>query len=507
MKSKLLKLTVSALMVFTVGTKAQTLPATLGASVFFDGFNTWTTGATPVPSLWMQSPVTTLPTSTVNINQTSTTTSGNATPLAEEGAFSCNLQNTSTTYSIMATDTIYSVTAGMSYQISYYVRGKGTISAGISIGGTNTAPGGEPVNGKTWHHVLQSVTATATATNTAFFLKIKSTGVYSSGGTVVNGIDVDSFNVRPYTMVPSADLYSLQQSNASGVSNFWGQNVGVTGGIVTRITNGSGGLNGYFIQTTGATSWAAMQVYDYTTAALVQIGDSVTFGGFVDNYFGQTQMSGITNFIDVSSGHVINPMLLTTQTINSRMYQSFLIELQGVSVISYSANYGQATIQDASGVAAVADFKDGFYPPYGTATSGSSGNPGYEPAGAPSGPYTATYCLVGNSYLNFGYNILPACSTDVSTGACTFLAIKKYNDALHATVYPNPANNQLTIELPTEAAKVSVSFTDVLGKEVYTVNNLSGSIVSLNDISLPTGVYMVRITADGVSQLTKIIKQ
>ena len=78
---------------------------------------------------------------------------------------------------------------------------------------------------------------------------------------------------------------------------------------------------------------------------------------------------------------------------------------------------------------------------------------------------------------------------------------------MHAKIYPNPASNQLNIELANEASKVSVSFTDVLGKEVMTLNNLSGTMVSINDLSLPAGVYMVRITADGNTQIVKVVKQ
>ncbi|HEX7414475.1 MAG TPA: T9SS type A sorting domain-containing protein [Bacteroidia bacterium] len=500
MKSKLLKLTVAAFMVLTIKTQAQTaVPATLQPSIFFDGFETWA-GTPTQPTVWMQAPASTMPATAVIQSVTTPTTLA-----AFQGTKACNLVNTATTYSYMATAPIYTVTAGMAYQISYYTRGKGTISSGISVSGTNTAPGGTPVSGKTWHHVLQSVTATASATNTAFFLKVKGTGVYTSGGTTITGIDVDSFSVKPYTPVAAANLYSLQQSDASGVSVFWGQNVGLTGGIVTRITN-NGTKTGYFLQTTGSTSWGAMQVFDYTSGLLVNIGDSVTFGGFVDNYFGQTQMSAITNFANVSSGHFIAPMLLTTQNLSTtslgRPYQSFLIYLTGVTVNSYTASYGQGAITDGSGVSATGDFKDGFYPPNGTATSGSAGNPGYVPTVT-----TATYCLVGNVYLNFGYNIMPSCSTDVSTGACTFMGIEKYNNNLNASTYPNPVYNQLTVKLPIVANKVSVSFTDVLGKEVMTLNNLSGSEIAINDISLPSGVYLVRITADGVSQLTKIIKQ
>ena len=41
-----------------------------------------------------------------------------------------------------------------------------------------------------------------------------------------------------------------------------------------------------------------------------------------------------------------------------------------------------------------------------------------------------------------------------------------------------------------------------------TMNNLSGSTIAINDISgLASGVYLVKIIADGNTQLVKVIKQ
>src|SRR5665213_2450701 len=161
MKSKLLNLTVAALMVFTIKTQAQTpayAPAPLGAPTLFEGFESWTGGA---PTNWMQAPTTTLPAGAVTQAVTST-----ATP-AEEGTMACNIQNTSTTYSYMATGATYSITAGMGYQITYYARGKGTISVGVATGTVNTAPGGESVSGKGWHQYQQTVIARASSTTAA----------------------------------------------------------------------------------------------------------------------------------------------------------------------------------------------------------------------------------------------------------------------------------------------------------------------------------------------------
>jgi len=503
MKSKLLKLTVAALMVFTIKTQAQvTPPATYSATIFDDGFETW--AGTPLqPTMWMQMPNTTLPATAV--------TQGTTTNTAESGSYYCNLVNTSTTYSYMCTAANFSVTQGTGYTISYYARGKGDISVGIATGTVLTSTGGaEPIGGKGWFHYYNTVIAPTTTNNAQFFIKVKETGTYSKSGVTVTGIDVDSFVVRPYTPVANVNLYSLQFTNAtSGNSPFWGQAVGMTGGIVTRLQLATtGGVDGYYVQNSGATSWAAMSVFDFTNSPLVHVGDSITFGGSIDEFFDMTQMSNIVNFTNVSTsnGHsyTLPSLPLNMQTMAQEEYEAMLINIQGASMATasdYTSSYGQANLTDGSGVAGLVDFKDGFYSPNGNATSGSSGTPGYIPTAG------INYCLVGNVIYSFGYNIEPGDSGDVYKN-CTVLGIKNYNNALHANVYPNPANNQLTITLPTEASKVSVSFTDVLGKEVMTMNNLSGSTVSINDISsLPAGVYMVKIVADGNTQVVKVIKQ
>ena len=503
MKSKLSKLTVAALMVFTIKVQAQLIaPATLGAPVFYSGFNLWT-GTPTQPNGWMQAPTTTMPAS--GVVPTSNVTSTTASPLIEEGTMSCNLQNTSTTYSYMATGATYNVTMGMGYEISYYARGKGTISGGIATTATNTAPGGEPVSGKTWHQYKQSVVAPSTGL-AAFFLKVKSTGVYSSGGVSVTGIDVDSFNVRPYTPVPMTNLYSLQYTTlANGNSQYFGQSVGMTGGIVTAITVGSTGANGYYVQTSGSHAWAGMQVFDFTNVPLVHIGDSITFGGSIDEFYSMTQMGNITNFVNVSAGsgvhYTISETPFTTQTMSQEMNEALLANIQGATISTYTATYGQAAITDASGIPGLVDLKDGFYPPNGTATSGSTGNSGYTPITG-----TTSYCFEGVIYQSFGYNIMPRDSADVHKN-CTVLGIANHNNTLHASIYPNPVNNQLTVKLPETANKISVSFVDVLGKEVMTLNNLSGSEVLVNDINLPAGVYVIKVVADGNTNFSKIIKQ
>ena len=503
MKTKLLTLIAASLVLITIKVNAQTptyTPAPLGAPVFFDGFETW--AGTPLqPTVWMKTPTTNITNTLVTQSVTTPTTLA-----AEQGTYACNLKNTTTTYSYMATAPNYSVTAGMGYEISYYARGKGTIAVGVATGTVNTSPGGESVSGKTWHQYKQSVVAPTTTTNAAFFIKVHSTGTYSAGGVSITGIDVDSFCVRPYTLVPNVDLYSLQYTTASnGNSPFYGQAVGLTGGIVTGIQIGASGPQGYYIQTSGALSWAAMSVYDYVNSGVVHVGDSVTFGGTIDELYGMTQMSNITNFTDVTviNGHsyVQNSLPLTTTTINQEMYEAMLVNIQGATVNSYTASYGQATITDASGVPCIADLKDGFYAPNGNATSGSSGLPGYVPT------VNNVYCFTGNVYYTFGYNIEPRDSADIknnctqTTGVAQVAGINS-----QVTVYPNPAATSLQVSFAGNNDGSTILITDMLGNTVKQVSGINNQI-SINVADLSEGIYFLNINTANGTVIKKFVVQ
>ena len=513
MKSKLLKLTIAAFVAMSIKVSAQ---ATLGAAIINNGFETWSSTAPIVPTGWEIAPASTI----AAANVTQVTNSSTVTPV-QSGSFSCKLVNTASSYTpgIMATSTV-GVTAGMGYQISYYARGKGTITCEVTDGSVATstvnyaAANGETVSGKGWHHYYQTVIAPTTTNNAQFALKVKSTGTYTAaGGVSITGIDVDSFVVQPYTPIP-ASLYQIQYTTASsGNSPFFGQFVSKTGGIVTAIIQGSSGATGYYIQASGSNAWAGALVFDQTNVPTVAVGDSVTFMCAVDEYFNMTELVQIQpNFTIVSHNNPLPSTLVNTQTIQQEQYEGILVNIQNATVQTYSANYGQGTIADVAsgGTPCTFDFKSNFYAPNGNATSGSTGLPGYEPyqqpVATPAVIITTPYCITGNVNYEFSaYNIVPRDSADIVKN-CTALGIEKYN-SLNAVTYPNPVANQFNVTLPFSASKISVSFTDVLGKEVMTTNTLSGNQVAISDINLPAGVYVVKITADGKTQVVKVIKQ
>ncbi len=63
---------------------------------------------------------------------------------------------------------------------------------------------------------------------------------------------------------------------------------------------------------------------------------------------------------------------------------------------------------------------------------------------------------------------------------------------LHFTMYPNPSNNQVTFQLPSEVNKAKVTVFDYLGKSLMR-NEITKSNKNINISNLSTGIYFVRI--------------
>lgn len=74
------------------------------------------------------------------------------------------------------------------------------------------------------------------------------------------------------------------------------------------------------------------------------------------------------------------------------------------------------------------------------------------------------------------------------------------------TIYPNPATNKfrITTKQPLQDAQVAVF--DILGKQVY-VNTLNSINTTIDISKWKSGVYLVKVTSNKVSQTKRFIKQ
>ena len=144
---------------------------------------------------------------------------------------------------------------------------------------------------------------------------------------------------------------------------------------------------------------------------------------------------------------------------------------------------------------------------------------------------SGTYKLNFSEYENFGATIYLIDSYtktihDVKASATYSFTIDKNNAATQSNrfalvfskaiaptvitgikVYPNPADKQITVQLPTTTDKYTVTISDIAGKKVYQ-NQLSSGTQSINIAKFTKGNYVIEITdAKGNRAVEKLVKQ
>ena len=106
-----------------------------------------------------------------------------------------------------------------------------------------------------------------------------------------------------------------------------------TGGIVTALSNGYG----YWIQTSHATEWAAINIYDNTNTP--SVGDSVTLTGKVIEWYNETEIDSVSNFTIVSHGNqaLTPPTVVAFDSIQKRKYQGMLVKVKDAIDVRYNS--------------------------------------------------------------------------------------------------------------------------------------------------------------------------
>ncbi len=128
-----------------------------------------------------------------------------------------------------------------------------------------------------------------------------------------------------------------------------------------------------------------------------------------------------------------------------------------------------------------------------------------DPAGLSDGRVTTSLSL---TLANGGYEYVTAIPVTFHVGVATSVDDEeKSRGGFELAVAPNPANAQTTVRFGVEqAGDVNVSVYDVLGRQVSVLHDgprASGLVtLPVSTDSLPTGVYFVRMTAEGVVETT-----
>lgn len=95
------------------------------------------------------------------------------------------------------------------------------------------------------------------------------------------------------------------------------------------------------------------------------------------------------------------------------------------------------------------------------------------------------------------------------SASCTPTAIRN-NKTIDYTIYPNPVNNLLNIQLPNTVLNkpATIELVDLVGKIILQQEILLDNDIELLDVSnLTKGIYMINIKYEGQNNVSKFIKQ
>ncbi len=266
-------------------------------------------------------------------------------------------------------------------------------------------------------------------------------------------------------------IYQIQYTTLPSGDSPLKDSVVTTYGIVTASF-----ASGYFIQD-GTSPWNGLYVYDNThTPAL---GDSITLGGTVSEYYNYTELKSITTYNTIATGKPVpTPVNLTTNTVKNEQYEGMLVKLTNAKC-TYVHTTGWWKVFQGSDTCEIGKL---MYP-FPTAVIGNY--------------YDVTGC-VNYSFGNF--TVEPRAMTDIEINN----AIGE-NSLSNISIYPNPAVSELNIVNMEGVDQIRI--VNLLGETVANYM-VSGPSASVNVNKLSNGIYFVSLLNDNSVMLTrKFIKQ
>lgn len=415
------------------------------AQIFQSGFEDW---SGPTPDGWMGSK------SSIDASAVAQVSAN-----VHGGTYAVSLTNATSSHKRFTTQPM-TVVDGQSYEVSFWVRGAGEIRVGLYDGRPGGSSGYATYSAYTtatsdWVQVTQTVVAGNDTTDAEFILSVRNTAA-------PDNLVVDDVTISEAGAPDQVSIYAIQYTtDGSGNSPLAGQTVS-TGGIVTGDLPDTG--DGYFIQS-GTGPWTGIYVYDSDHAPA--IGDSVTFTAAVSEYFGITELSGVSNFTVVSSGNTVTPFDVATGDVSLEPLESVLVRVVNAActVVPSGATFGKYNVDDGTGECVI-----------GKAIYTTTPDP----------QLGQVFNITGINFYDFGeYNIQPRMASDVETST----AVAEAGKLATVAVGPNPANELLTIQLGDVAGQpVNFQITDLQGRTVLN-GQMAAATNRIDVTSMPAGLY------------------
>lgn len=434
------------------------LAAAAHAQVFTSGFETWND---TVPADWVGVKTNI---SLDSVEQVSTN--------PHAGLYAVRLRNAGSSTKRFTTQPLH-VDSAQSYDVTYWVRGQGDIR--VALYDARTANSGyspttpyTTVNSTTWTQQTASIQASHTGDGAEFILYVRNTNA-------PDRIVVDDVNITEGAVVTpdTVSVYEIQYTTAPDGTSPYNLHTVYTGGIVTGVDTIGG--DSYFIQS-GSGPWSGIYVFD--GAHQVAIGDSVVLQGTVSEYQGGTEIGDVTVFNTVGQYPVPAPQLLDTYGATLEQWEGVLAVIANATCTTLPNSFGEWTIHQSAGDLLADDLMYAYTPTVGNA-------------------YDVTGCI---ATIQNSARIEPRMPSDIVTAT----GIAEEGALATASLFPNPANDQLTVELgQASGQRVTYTMTDALGRTV-----LAGSFIAdrntLDLQGLSSGTYSLTLRTDKLASTRNV---
>jgi hypothetical protein len=305
--------------------------------------------------------------------------------------------------------------------------------------------------------------------------------------TILFALGLNLVTTAQFYGYPNVSLWNIQYSPVDSVgatpnSAYMYQYVN-TGGIITAKYG-----YGYYVQTTNATEWAAINVYDRTYNPVV--GDSVTFTGKVIEFHNETEIDSLSNFKIVSHNNqaLTPPTLVAFDSIQRRKYQGMLVKIKDATCLWYNLAQAWYAFSDSTMTKAInsEDTVDNVVFIKQSYTPGKR--------------YNITGCI----HFEYANWVEPRNIKDIDSINVTGINEVSDNSA-GITVYPNPSNGVFTIEPSVDSRQSLVNVYTVLGKKVYSEFTIHNGVFTIDISSLAKGLYFLQISNSRYNTVKKII--
>lgn len=435
--------------------------STANAQLFTSGFENWND---TVPADWMGVKTNM---SADSVEQVSTN--------PHSGTYAVRLRNSPNATKRFTTQPLH-VDSAQAYEVTYWVRGQGDIRASM-FDGRQENSGYSPntayitVNSSTWTEQTSTLICDHTNDAGEFILYVRLT-------TGPDRLVVDDVNIELAIVAPPEErsIYEIQYTTApDGLSPYDGDAV-ITGGVVTGVD--TIGQDGFFIQN-GQGPWTG--VYVFTTGNTVAIGDSVTFQATVANFNNKTELTALSSFVNHGPYPVPTPETLTADDAEDEQWEGVLVKVYDIMATNLPdmTNNWEWIANSWQGDIIIDDLMYLYTPVVGNA-------------------YTVTGIM---DHYQTSYKLCPRQLSDIEIGS----GIGEFAGN-SVSVFPNPANTTLTLDIPNISGRTEYTLTDAIGRTVArAMINAERSTIDVSN--LPSGVYALTLRNGGSMWSTSVAVQ